>query len=137
MSLLLSDLQKPILPDTPPEWRTLPAELYERIKPARGFYLVEEWEQVEKILKSNWLLLQNTHRWRCRECNNIHAYYTKKCIERPFNRLTAIYGFLNEKGHENHRQDILRGISLGTIVPITEDEAQRFRWALKFKGVRI
>jgi hypothetical protein len=133
------DLINPYLDKSalPPQWKGIPPELWEKLNPRRGFLTFQERDMLDRILKSEYLLLQNYWHFRCKQCNNIHEYYTIRCIERPFNRLSAIHGLIKDKEAELNGDLILKGISLGTVIPITTDEAQKLIWKIRFKGYPI
>lgn len=131
-----SDLLRPVLPDTPPQWQEVPAELAARLRPARGFLLPEEARLLDRILAADWLLLKNTHGFRCGRCSAVHAYLTAMCQERPFNRLSAIWGLIQERP-DDERDLLISGIGLGTIEPISEAEARKLAWKIRFRGGRL
>lgn len=132
-----ADLMRPILVDPPPQWQTIPVELYNQLIPDRKFYLPEEARLLDRILAADWLLLRNSWHFKCGRCNNVHEYFTAACIERPFNRLSAIWGLIKDKEAEGYGDLILSGMSLGTIEPITRDEAKRLAWKIAFKGYKL
>lgn len=135
--LLPSDVVDPFLKDLPPEWQGIPPELKAHLMPRRGILLKEEWEHLERVMRSEWLLLVNYWHFRCKRCNQIHTYYTKGCIEKPFNRLNAIVGLIKDKEAELNGDLVLDGISLGTVVPIREADATRLRYKIMFRTREI
>lgn len=119
--------------ERPPEWQAVPDEIRRRLVAARGFYLPEEARLLDRILRADWLLLRNAHRFRCGRCNGVHDYFTLQCVERPFNRLSALGGLIRQQP-EGTRDLLLDGLSLGAIVPISAAEAERLVWTIGLRG---
>lgn len=130
------DLYRPVLPDQPPQWRTIPAELWEKIAPRSGFFLIEEWKSLERIMSADWLLIRNGQRYQCGRCNGVHDYMTFMCVERPFNRLNSLWAYINSLAPDG-KTTLLDGFNLGTIVPITREEYQKLAWKIALRGGKL
>jgi hypothetical protein len=130
----------------PPEWSPIDRDLAERLRPDRyGLRTKDQQKVIDQIRAARWLLLRNDHKARCRECNQIHEYVTRLCIERPFNGLHELHLFEMQVAKDQGlvsgenvilTETTLRGMRLGEPVPITRKQAQRLMLRIRAKGGR-
>lgn len=135
---LLNDLY---IPDRPPQWQEIPVELARAL--AKPVLTPAEARKLRQILAADWLLLRNVYGFKCRQCGAKHAYFTRMCVERPFNRLNALVGLIQEMSQTDEvrarkqtlavREHLISGMQIGTIDPITPQEAQRLLAAIEAK----
>lgn len=155
------DVQRLVLPETPPQWAGLPESLTEALRLGNGVVyhdaacpavmdgpFVRRGRCVprcpvlamQRVLAGRTFLIRNDSTFgyypRCGRCNQVHQFLTLACVERPFSALTEIYGMLNE-----HRVDgdnrIMEGFRFGALVPITPAEAERLKQRIRDRGERI
>ena len=107
--------------DTPPEWKVIPPEIFDRLKPKDGIYTIEQRNHLDAITSARWFLVRNEVGARCRTCRvgrlpgAIHPYVSMGCLPVPFNGLDEMVFLLRE---QQGSDTLFSAMRPGTIVPI-------------------
>lgn len=170
----MSTLTHQFTGDLPPEWASIPPEILTLLVPTMtrtivlpggehrviensGMITPQQRALVDRVLASRWFLIKNggvVTKARCLRCKRYHRYITLGCVEKPFNGMTEIVGFIHRSttvgvsrtkiGHRQYRETPLMeqsmdAVELGAIEPITVVRARdlilRIRGRVGWEGV--
>lgn len=142
-----------VIRESPPEWPAIPGELVERLAPTPPqpirdqfgkwhyfsqfpMFTPEQKAQLDRIAAGRWFLIRANDRVRCTLCGGKHPYFTRGCVEKPYNGLTEITtALLTVRSASGRvRETEYSAVKLGDIEPIAEIKARRLREAIIMRG---
>lgn len=116
-----------VLEDVAPEWRSVATELIARlVDPSARWLTPKERAAFDAVIQLRPFLITNAQKARCRRCGQVHAYLTLACVERPFSGWSELLMLVRDQS--------LKGLRLGDIVPITLEQARALAEKIRARG---
>jgi hypothetical protein len=156
------DVQKLILPTTPPQWPELPQPVRDALIAGGGTL----WHHgacaqrlgpggslayacaaacpvrlaEEALRRRNFLIVNDAvpgYRPICGRCGQKHQYLTQMCVEIPWNGLTEVIAKFKEPTIATNGDAVTECLRLGALVPITAAEALILKTRIRQRGGHI